>query len=340
LSPAVSRIQSSVPTRTSGRYEALPPWLLSMIVHMLAVIGLGLAHISTTPGNNLQLLFLPTQNVAADDIDATDLADINVDLEAEPMPANIVADSEVPLSSEDMLTSLDADWSEFTASESGAVSLVSGIGDGTLSQHAGGKGYASLFGLSGEGGRFVYVFDRSGSMNSMFTLYSEGSIVGTITPLLCAKQELIRSLEALSSSSEFQIVFYNHSPSIFGESHYSDQLYAATPEYKEHAKQFVEQMGAHGFTNHFAALEAAFTLNPDVIFLLTDGEAKDDLHPSVVRRMFKYCQRRNIVINVVHFSNVPRPECTLIPLAEKTGGEHLFLSLEALAESMVDQAAF
>jgi hypothetical protein len=186
----------------------------------------------------------------------------------------------------------------------------------------------------------VYVFDRSESMNSVFTLYSEGRIVSMITPLLSAKHELIRSLNSLSRDNEFQIVFYNDAPYIFGESHYSDQLYQATEEHKDHARAFVEQMPGRGFTNHLAALEMAFMLDPEVVFLLTDAEAKDDLHPSVVRRMYKYCQRRNIMINVVHFCRAPRPDCTLIELAEKTGGEHLFISLESLAESMINPAAF
>ena len=339
MSPSVPVVQPSVLRHSSERYEKLPPWLLSMIVHMTAVIALGLFHISITPGSDLKLLLVPTDNIAESDVDTTGLADLDVALEADPIPVTTVADTPTPVHGEEMLTSLEADWSDFASSESGAASLVSGLGEGTLSEHSGGKGYASLFGLSGEGGKFVYVFDRSESMNSVFTLYSEGQLVSMITPLQSAKQELIRSLESLSSTSEFQIVFYNDSPRIFGESHYSDQLYSATDEHKEHARRFVEQMRAQGFTNHLAAIEAAVMINPEVIFLLTDGEAKDDLHPDVVRRMYKYCQRRNIVINVVHFCNTPRPECTLIPLAEKTGGEHLFISLESLAESMINPVA-
>jgi hypothetical protein len=303
---------------------------------MLVVIGLGMLHFGITPGSELKLLFLPTENIAESDVDTTALADLDVALQAEPMPIATAEDSSAPLPTKELLTSLDVDWSDVISADSGVSSLMPAIGTDALGANSSTHSVASLFGLSGEGGKFVYVFDRSGSMNSMFTLYSEGRILSMITPLRSAKRELIRSLQALSPANEFQIVFYNSEPEIFGDSHYSHELFRATAENKQLATSFVEGMLARGFTNHLLALEAAFTLDPDVIFLLTDGEAKDDLHPTVIRRMYKYCQRRNIVVNVVHFCNKPRDECTLIPLAQRTGGQHIFISLESLAEATID----
>lgn len=330
-------VQASTADRKPPRYERLPPWLLSTIVHMAAIIGLGLLHISISPSSNLQLELLRADHVAESEIETVGLGDLDVALQTGVIPASI-ADSIIPASSshDEMLTSLEPAWPAAQASQVDAASLMQGVGEGMLSEFGGGKGYTSLFGLAGEGQKFVYVFDRSQSMNSMFTLYSENRVVRTITPLHSAKQELNRSLDALTAASQFQIVFYNDAPRVFGESHYHDQLYVATESNKHLAHDYVRQMKAQGFTNHLAALEEAFALDPDVIFLLTDGEAKDDLHPTVVRRIYKYCQRHHITINVVHFCNAPRPACTLIPLAEKTGGQHLFISLQSLAESAVD----
>lgn len=337
MSTAVPIIDTSALRSAPERRESVPSWLVSTIIHMVAVIALGMLHISINPGNNLHLVYLSSDDAVPSEIDTENLTDLDISLalQAEPMSVSAVADSPAPLTDEEVLTSLDGESLDLIPVAGGGASLASYLGDGTMGEMTGETGYASLFGVSGEGGRFVYVFDRSESMNSVFTLYSEGQIVSMITPLHCAKLELIRSLDSLSKANEFQIVFYNDSPFIFGESHYSDQMYRATDANKEHARQFVEQMPGQGFTNHHAAIEAAVQLEPDVIFLLTDAEAKDDLHPSVVRRIFKYCQKRNIQINVVHFCNSPRPDCTLIELAEKTGGEHLFISLQSLAESMV-----
>jgi hypothetical protein len=325
----------------SQRYEALPPWLLSMMVHMLAVIALGLMHISLTPGNNLQLAFLQDDHSGDNEAAADNFADLDVAIQADAKELATLDNTQAPIPTTELLTSLETDWQDLISREGGA-SLVGGLGDGALAEGYGkknGQGTTSFFGLAGEGGKFVYVFDRSASMLSTFTLYSEDQLLSTVTPLHCAKVELARSLNALSKNSQFQMVFYNHAPWIYGDSHYADQLLAATDENKEHATEFIENLQAEGFTNHLLALDAAISLEPDVIFLLTDGEAKDDLHPNFVRRMSKYCQRKNIVINIVHFSNSPRPECTLIPLAEKSGGQHIFLSLESLAESMIEPVA-
>ena len=60
-----------------------------------------------------------------------------------------------------------------------------------------GSGYAntSVFGAAGKGFKFVYVFDRSGSM---------GAYGGA--PLAAAKAQLIKSLEDLSQTHQFQIL--------------------------------------------------------------------------------------------------------------------------------------
>ncbi len=328
-----------VDARSTKRYEALPPWLLSTAIHMVLVIILGMIQIGITPGNNLNLLFSPTESLNDVEADTTGLADLDVNLEANPESFSTVDDVAAPLASAELLTDLEGDFQNLVSAESGAPSLIPGLGEGTLGKGPGGTGTTSLFGLAGEGGKFVYVFDRSESMNSVFSLYSAQQILATITPLKSAKMEMARSLNALSKANEFQIVFYNDLVEIFGESHDEKKLYRATADNKQRANEYIESIPGEGFTNHLLALETAMTLDPDVIFMLTDGEAKDDLHPNMVRKIVKFCKRRNIVINIVHFCQAPRDNCTLVGLAEKTGGQHVFISLESLAEALINPVA-
>ncbi len=328
-----------IDAHSSKRYEALPSWLLSTAIHMVLVIILGMIQIGITPGNNLNLLFSPTESLGDVEADTTGLADLDVNLELNPESFSTVDDVAAPLASTELLTDLDGDWQNLVSAESGAPSLIPGLGEGTLGKGPGGTGTTSLFGLAGEGGKFVYVFDRSESMNSVFSLYSGQQILATITPLKSAKMEIARSLNALSKANEFQIVFYNDTIEIFGEGDAKKKLFRATDANKQLAKKYIENMPGEGFTNHLLALDTAATLNPDVIFLLTDGEAKDDLHPNMVRKIVKFCKRRNILINVVHFCQAPRSNCTLVSLAEKTGGQHIFISLESLAEAMINPVA-
>ncbi len=321
-------------SHSARRYEALPPWLLSMVVHMLAVIALGMISLGVPSRDSLNLLFLANDIPPGEEIEVDGLVDMSLDMEVTAASFSQAADVPAPLAESELLASLESDLDSITSSEGGAASLLPGDGLGAMGETAGSKGDATFFGLSGEGSKFVYVFDRSESMNSTLRRYSEDMLIGSITPLIAAKTELIRSLKALSNRHQFQLVFYNHEPWLFSDDHYDRDLFAATDKNKNRAEEFVSSMIATGFTNHLDAIEMAIDLDPDVIFLLTDAQAKDDLHPGVVRRMYKYCQRKGIVINVAHFSNMPRSNCTLIPLAEKTGGQHIFISLEDVADAM------
>src|SRR3954462_5706706 len=61
--------------------------------------------------------------------------------------------------------------------------------------------HVTLFGIVAKGSKFVYVFDRSGSM--------EGA------PLAVAKKQLLESLQPLGETQQFEILFFNHRVSIF-----------------------------------------------------------------------------------------------------------------------------
>jgi hypothetical protein len=338
--PAASApiIRIDCDSHSARRYEALPPWLFSMIVHMLAVIGLGMVQLGINTHDSLNLLFLADDVPPGEEIEVEGLVDVSLDMEVTAASFSQVADVPAPLADDELLTSLESDLESLASSSGGPTSPLPGDGLGAVGDTAGSKGDASFFGLTGEGSKFVYVFDRSESMNSTLTRYSEEMLIGSITPLIAAKAELVRSMKALSSRHQFQMVFYNHEPWLFSDDHYDRELFAATLENKRRAEKFVTSLVATGFTNHLGALDMAIDLDPDVIFLMTDAQAKDDLHPSVVRRMYKYCQRKGIVINIAHFSTMPRSHCTLIPLAEKTGGQHIFISLEDIADAMDDPA--
>ncbi|MCH8923590.1 MAG: VWA domain-containing protein, partial [Planctomycetes bacterium] len=115
-----------------------------------------------------------------------------------------------------------------------------------------------VFGVVGEGNKFVYVFDRSLSMG-------EDDRIGF------ARRELIGSLRSLESTHQFQIIFYNHKPYLFQPSGGRGRLSFGTEENKTAAAKFVQSITAAGATNHEKALQMAVNLRPDVIFFLTDA---------------------------------------------------------------------
>jgi hypothetical protein len=190
-------------------------------------------------------------------------------------------------------------------------------------------GYArtKLFGLEAQGAKFVYVFDRSGSM---------GELGGK--PLREAKKELLASLNDLDQRQQFYIVFYNEQPRLFDAGNSKGRLVWGTDENKKQAAQFVDSIRADGGTDHMSALMVALRMRPDVIFLLTDGEQQDDPSAEDLKRI----ERINdgaAQINVIQFAPSPRPGSSLIQLAKQNRGKHIVVDISKYAAHDTGQAA-
>jgi hypothetical protein len=178
-----------------------------------------------------------------------------------------------------------------------------------------GKARVSLFGLTGEGYKFVYVFDRSGSMGG------EGR-----ESLRAVKAELIESLKDLGRVHQFQIIFYNERPVIFNPAGAAGRLAFATDENKERVTRFLNSIAAQGGTAHEDALRLAIRLHPDVIFFLTDG---DD--PKLTPEQLEKISRRaaGIIIHCVEFGPGPKPAGAsfLADLARQNGGKYAYIDI-------------
>jgi hypothetical protein len=185
----------------------------------------------------------------------------------------------------------------------------------TLAPKEGGKGRTSLFGLVGEGYKFVYVFDRSGSMGGRGR-----------ESLRLVKAELVRSLKPLDSVHQFQIVFYNERPVIFNPTGTSGRLAFATEENKQRAIRFLDTITAVGGTAHEDALRLAIRLRPDVIFFLTDSD-DPKLTPAQLAKIRHLAA--GIIINAVEFGPGPKSAGAsfLAALARQNGGKYVYIDI-------------
>ena len=185
----------------------------------------------------------------------------------------------------------------------------------SMAPKEGGKGRTSLFGVVGEGYKFVYVIDRSGSMGG------DGR-----KSLEAVKAEVIHSLERLDSVHQFQIVLYNERPVVFNPTGTPGRLAFATDENKRRASEFLDTITAQGGTAHEDALRLAIRLQPDVIFLLTDGDDPklETAQLAKIRHL-----AAGIIINAVEFGSCPRPEKAsfLADLAEQNGGKYAYIDI-------------
>jgi len=201
-----------------------------------------------------------------------------------------------------------------------------GVGDaGTMTRGGGGRpgGLAGgaarvrVFGAEGIGRKFVYVFDRSVSM--------EGP------RLAAAKQELIRSLDSLDRTHQFQILFFNHKVRTWDITGGQNRIAFGTSPNKKRAAEWVRGISADGGTDRVAALLRAIALAPDVIFFLTD----DDTPMLAVD--LKHLRRRNrgrAAINAIEFGSGPAHgrRNFLVQLTEQTRGQYVYINTRRLRQ--------
>jgi hypothetical protein len=115
-----------------------------------------------------------------------------------------------------------------------------------------GRGF---FGVGGaDAAKIVYVVDRSGSMTDTIDY---------------VKNELKRSISELPDKFQFHVIFFSSDPPVEMPTR---GLVQATEDNKQLAYQFIGGVMAQGETNPSTALKLAFSYNPEVIYLLTDGE--------------------------------------------------------------------
>lgn len=191
-------------------------------------------------------------------------------------------------------------------------------GPGRRPGSIGGKGQATVFGITAEGWKFAYVFDRSDSMS-----WHDRK------PLKAAKDQLLASLETLDEVHQFQIIFYNQDAAIFNPSGQEHKLAFATEQNKRNARRFIGGITAGGGTNHVAALMLAIKLKPDVIFFLTDA---DD--PQLSAGQLYDINRRaaGITIHTIEFGLGSQRDASnfLAKLARQNGGQHVYVDISKL----------
>ena len=213
------------------------------------------------------------------------------------------------------------------ASEGGGVGDARGMSQQSQPASSGGAklrgGYArtGVFGVVGEGQKFIYVFDRSGSMDG------HGGL-----PLAMAKAELVSSLKDLGQTHQFQIIFYNEHPRIFSLAGSPGRLVFGNDYNKLQAQKFVGSITADGATQHEEALVAALRMAPHVIFFLTDAD-----EPRMTAQQMARIARLNpgTSINAIEFGYGPQsdPNNFLVQLARQNAGQHVYVDVSRLGRA-------
>lgn len=157
------------------------------------------------------------------------------------------------------------DSSDGLSEDSPLASLLDGIGTRTNTSTNStppvrpDSASGSFFGIEVSGHEFVYVLDMSNSMRGRRFDRAIG--------------ELIRSIEELGPNQRFYVLLFStQTLQMFGASDYTPKSVAATVENKLLLAEWLRTAYDGGGTDPREALNVAMRMNPNAVFMLSDGE--------------------------------------------------------------------
>lgn len=319
--------------------RAVPAWTISIALHLTAIIVLACS-IESFPrggfqaGNSISLILNSASN---DEAGAGGRGDAGRESSAqqpptpppllETLPPTAAQSSQIAAVPPTVPVKLA---STTTAGPDPQANLVSnslhqqsnprgnGAGRGGSGNGRGGRGdtTVSVFGVAGKGSRFVYLFDRSASM--------EGA------PLAAAKRQLLQSLQSLGSIHQFHIIFFNTTTQPFVNPNGTFKNAFATEINKQLAANFVGGITADGGTDRMAALREAVGCAPDVIFFLSDAD--DPMSAGELAELDRLNRRIHAAICVIEFGRAAAPSADnfLMRLAHSSGGQYGYVDTTTL----------
>ncbi|QDT98812.1 vWA domain-containing protein [Gimesia aquarii] len=194
----------------------------------------------------------------------------------------------------------------------GALLTSSAIGNASPGT-GNGLGNGDFFGMKPKSKKVVFVVDSSKSMN--FPHDSVGK-----TRLGRVKLELAKTIYSMDKHQQFFVIFFSD----IAKPMPARQLQPATAEAKQKYLSWVARVPGIGMTEPLEALILALRLQPDTIYILTDGH----FNPSTVKAFNKVAKNtnrnRSVVVNGICMGS-REGEKLIRELAETNSGTYTFI---------------
>ncbi len=289
--------------------QAVPPFVTSLTVHagilVIALVAVKLA-VSAGPA----LLLHQEQTVIPEAVmhEASPPGGVLNDSSANEMLTRAIQDANMESGQPDAWAGKAGPQLDLHAGSLGDpdASLTIGLGSGSVlgSPGAGGRfgagdGSGTLAALGPPGGGAFgphgLVFGNGGNARKIvFVCDSTGSMLNKMPSL---KNELGKAVTGLKPIQSFDVLFFHDDKCLALN---ATELEAATPESKRKAFRFLESITPSGTTNPLPAIETAFHLQPELIYLLSDAADFPD-NKAVLERCRKLNRGHKIKVNTILF---------------------------------------
>jgi len=255
-------------SRAARWLQRTPSWLISLCLHLMALIVLALVSAGAKPLVQLRVLLAQRQDIPESELCSVELIDpLQTATQSPAHPGEASAnDDEAPSYSPEvaMISAFGPPGATTDAFERRAMSRQELDVEVASSDTPAGAG-ARFYGIEAEGNSFVFIVDRSNSMRG--------------EKLQEAKNELMYAVRRLSAEQKFYVIFFaGWSEFMRFDPHGVPAPFPvnATIENIVKLAAWVDWIQVEPWTNPFDGVKFAMELAPDAVFLLTDGEFTDN----------------------------------------------------------------
>jgi hypothetical protein len=184
-----------------------------------------------------------------------------------------------------------------------------GVGGGAAGEGIGeslSKLGANFFGSYAQGERFVFVLDSSRSMTGDRWIY--------------ACQELMDSVNRLEPHQRFYVIcFDDKTTCMFNAPPVKARFYENDEETRKRLKRWLNTKRLGPGTFPAKAMTMALEMHPDAIFLLSDGEIRDDTLIRLRTINGFSTERRQVPIHTIHLMSIEGRETLHLIATENSG---------------------
>lgn len=321
--------------------------ITSVVVHaLIVVLGLIVSRevVRAVESVSQEQVIIPDANL----VDAADMGGVpNPGLGEDPTRRSLQNIDPTVTQSNDWANRRTASLSESLAdSAAQASSAITPIGQGVRSsgtvtglsdRNTAGGGRMGMFGPPGGGGGLsqgIFNPQGKGGGNARKIVYvcdASGSIGTSADRKFVLIAELNRAIDALKPQQFFNVIFFSDGQPIVLD---RATLIQANADNKRKAREFLDAVPMSGSTNPLPALEIAFRQQPELIFLLTDGEFGGEASPQdVIDTIDRLNRDRKTAVNTIMLDNTSAAEHkTLQTIADQNGGRFLSVTARELMQ--------